>query len=591
MISEYNKEIAVKRVAAGEQITKVCHDIGVSRGSLHTWIKRYNKDGVDGLLPLSRRPKSNPNSLDKDSISIIYNTALDNPADDIRSLKKILDNKGHPFSISTIHKYLNNSKISTLGERKILLLLWLELDGEENLGAQRVRGLETLSRHFAERNNIAARSGEKYYVSIEYLQTGSQPHTEIRVWHFIDLHSFHVTSIIEDHNEWDDESRDHYKKFIASSGIREDHAWHYCFPIIVWWKAYVEKQNPSSISLILSSTDFFTVSEENLSLQLASTNISLKFVETGSTLPWAFISDFRLNFRKKYRDLTLHLSVDEPTHKRHKYFSKYIGRSLLAYNETELPALFPMSHQSPNDRSGLPDHFKHNPSIELSQFLNSWGNNSELFNTSNSQESSTEWPDDSGDWYATHSENEASDHRFGRSGKNSRSNAPLDIEPDDIFHIDAEQLREREEKVEQLKKNAFKRVQQEKDIKKNTDMKDPNCDLRRMNDRVPFKLVYEKLMSEKPEGKHWICPRCGKQTMTYYPKPNGIHVNNLGFCHHNQGGCGNPTNSVNILYLKRRYKPPQALKWLLANYNPEDYGVHPDYYLFDDDRKKYRHRA
>lgn len=326
-------------------------------------------------------------------------------------------------------------------------------------------------------------------------------------------------------------------------------------------------------------------------MQLAPTNISLIFVETGSTLPWAFIRDFRLNFREKHSNLTLHLSVDEPTHKRHKYFSQYIGRSLLAYNERELSALFPMSRATPNSRSNLPGLFKQNPSIELSQFLNSWGNNSELFHLNKSKDPSTELSEDFSSWDASDSGNGTSVHRYGRQGIGDRSIALPDVEPDDIFHIHAEQLREREEKVEQLKNSVFLRAQQEINIKRHTDMKDPDCDLRRMNDRVPFKLVYEKLMSEKPEGKHWICPLCGKQAMSYYPKPKGKHVNNHGFCHHNQGGCGNPTNSVNLIRLKLKYKFPQALKWLLANYNPEDYGVLPDYYLFDDDRKKYRHRA
>ncbi len=622
MISEHNKEIAVKRVAAGEQITKVCHDIGVSRGSLYTWIKRYNKDGVAGLFPLSRRPQSNSNSLDKDSISIIYNTALDNPADDIRSLKKILDNKGHPFSISTIHKYLNNSNISTREERKILLLLWLELDGEENLGAQRVRGLETLSRHFAERNNIAARSGEKYYVSIEYLQTGSQPQTEIRVWHFMDLYSFHVTSIIEDYNEWDDKSRDHYKNFLESSGIREDHAGHYCFPIFVWWKAYVEKQNPAPIRLILSSTDFFTVSQKKLLMQLPSTKIKLKFDKTGSTLPQAFISDFRCYFRKKYSNLTLHLSKDEPIQKRYRFFSQYIGRSLTTYNNRNLSALFPMSRATPNTRSHLSEKIKQNPSVELSHFLDSWRNGKELFQIHKDIDLLS---GDEGGWYGTGRGCEEP-KRYGRTGIdeelslspnlefkhiNRRNESPGGMDGDFGFSggskggsetsggrygrqgLPAKRMAQQilNEKADQMKKNAFIRAQQEIDIKKYTNMDDPTCDLRKMNDRVPFKIVYEMLMDEKPKGKYWTCPRCGKKAMSYYPNPNGKHVNNHGYCHPNQAGCGNPTNSVNLLKLKSNYQFPQALKWLLANFNPGDYEVIPEFYLSDKDKKEYQHRA
>jgi hypothetical protein len=169
--------------------------------------------------------------------------------------------------------------------------------------------------------------------------------------------------------------------------------------------------------------------------------------------------------------------------------------------------------------------------------------------------------------------------------------APLDIEPDDTSHIGEEKLRVRQIESERLRKNAFSRVQQELDIKKHTNMKDPSCDLRKMNDRVPFKLVYEKLMDEKPKGKYWTCPVCGKQTMSYYPKPNRVHINNKGYCHPNQGGCGKSTNSVNLIRLKLRYLFPEALKWLLANYDPVDYGVIPTFCLSDKDKEKYSHKV
>jgi len=604
MIYLHDKENAVKRVLAGEKITKVCDDVGMSRGSLYTWLERYKSDGIEGLLPQSRRPKSNPNSLDEDNVFVIRDTALDNPEKNIRSLKLILKNKGYQFSISTIHKYLKRINISTREERRDRLLMWSEMEGENYLGPQRIEGLEALSSHFAERKFIAEKSGQSYYVFIENLQTGSQPYTEIRVWYFFDLFSFQVTAIIEDHNEWDDESSDHYKKFIESAGIRDDHVGSYCSPIFVWWKAYGDNQDSAPIHLNLNSTDFFTVSQKSLSKQLASTNIRLKFSKTGSTLPWAFISDFKRNFRKTYRNLTRHLLMNEPSHKRHKYFSQYIGPSLLAYNERKLSALFPRFPQTPNHRSRLLDFLKQHPSVELRRFLNSWDSGKKLLRLRLDIEQSYELPGRPSDWYATPSENKNTQMRYGKSGgefiekENTLqrygssggefgSTAPLDIEHAEYIRISEEKSRER--KTERLKNDPFSRVQHEIDIKRHTNMSDPDCALRKMNDGVPFKLVYEKLIDEKPKGKYWSCPLCGKQTMSYYPKPNGNHVNNHGYCHPDQGGCGRATNSVNLIRLKLKYKFPQALKWLLANFNPVDYGVISLFILSDEDQKKYRH--
>ena len=616
----YDKEKAVKRVLDGENITAVSNDIGVTRGSLYTWIERYKSDGFEGLLPRSRRPESSPKSLDDDSVSMIIETTLDNPADDIRSLKLILKDEGLKLPISTIHKYLKRNHISTQKQRKKLLLLWFELEGGEYLGPQRIKGLEALSRHFAEREYIAKKSGENYYVLIEHLKTGSLPYTEIRVWHFIDLHSFHVTSVIEDQNEWGKESRKHYKKFLESNNLREDHENSYCFPIFVWWKAFMEKKDHLPITLILRNNDFFTVSKDKLSSRLRPTNISLVFKEASSTLPWAFISDFRSNFRNKYSNLTLPLSIDEPMQKRYRFFSQYIEHSLTAYNKRKLSALFPMSRATPNNRSNLPEEIKQNPSIELSHFLDSWESGKKLFPLRKNIDLLS---GDDGGWHGTSISAEDS-MRFGRNGRldefsqnntselyhlNKRRDSPGEMDDDFSAFLsskgDAETSsgrhgrqgvpakvmaqHELNEKAEQLKKNAFIRIKQEIDIKEHTNMDDPTCDLRKMNDKVPFKIVYEKLMDEKPKGKYWTCPRCGKKAMSYYPKPNGKHVNNNGFCHPDQAGCGNPTNSVNLIKFKLNYQFPQALKWFLANFDPVDYGIMPSFSLSEDDQKKYRH--
>ena len=47
---------AVLAVLAGDPVTEVAEKIGVSRQSLHTWLRRYADEGLAGLQDRSHRP-------------------------------------------------------------------------------------------------------------------------------------------------------------------------------------------------------------------------------------------------------------------------------------------------------------------------------------------------------------------------------------------------------------------------------------------------------------------------------------------------------------------------------------------------------
>ena len=51
---------AVLAVLAGESVTAVAAQLGVSRQSVHKWLSRYRDDGLGGLIDRSRRPESSP---------------------------------------------------------------------------------------------------------------------------------------------------------------------------------------------------------------------------------------------------------------------------------------------------------------------------------------------------------------------------------------------------------------------------------------------------------------------------------------------------------------------------------------------------
>jgi transposase len=51
---------AVLEMAAGVPVAEVAERFGVSRQSVHAWVRRYEQGGLGGLMDRSRRPKSSP---------------------------------------------------------------------------------------------------------------------------------------------------------------------------------------------------------------------------------------------------------------------------------------------------------------------------------------------------------------------------------------------------------------------------------------------------------------------------------------------------------------------------------------------------
>ncbi|WP_420711685.1 helix-turn-helix domain-containing protein [Streptomyces sp. NRRL B-24720] len=50
---------AVMEVAAGVPVTQVAARYGVSRQSLHSWVRKYEQSGLPGLADRSHRPGQN----------------------------------------------------------------------------------------------------------------------------------------------------------------------------------------------------------------------------------------------------------------------------------------------------------------------------------------------------------------------------------------------------------------------------------------------------------------------------------------------------------------------------------------------------
>jgi transposase InsO family protein len=54
-------------------VALTCRSFGISRQLYYTWRRRYEADGIDGLRPLSRRPKTSPNATHTEVVGkILY---------------------------------------------------------------------------------------------------------------------------------------------------------------------------------------------------------------------------------------------------------------------------------------------------------------------------------------------------------------------------------------------------------------------------------------------------------------------------------------------------------------------------------------
>jgi hypothetical protein len=56
MVTRYRAVLAVLAVLAGESVTVVAADMGVSRQTVHAWLGRYRAEGLGGLIDRAHGP-------------------------------------------------------------------------------------------------------------------------------------------------------------------------------------------------------------------------------------------------------------------------------------------------------------------------------------------------------------------------------------------------------------------------------------------------------------------------------------------------------------------------------------------------------
>src|SRR4051794_37073084 len=98
---------AVQLVVGGESVREVAAQFSTSKTQLYEWVKAYQRDGLEGLLPKSRRPHSSPWQVDSEVEDEIVRIRKARPRWGAKKIHAVLIRSGWPAPArSTVHEVL-----------------------------------------------------------------------------------------------------------------------------------------------------------------------------------------------------------------------------------------------------------------------------------------------------------------------------------------------------------------------------------------------------------------------------------------------------------------------------------------------------
>jgi transposase InsO family protein len=98
---------AVQLVLAGESAREVASRFSTSKTQLYEWVKAYRRNGLEALLPQSRRPRTSPAQLAPDVEDEIVLIRKARPSWGAKKIRAMLARKGWPVPAeSTVHQVL-----------------------------------------------------------------------------------------------------------------------------------------------------------------------------------------------------------------------------------------------------------------------------------------------------------------------------------------------------------------------------------------------------------------------------------------------------------------------------------------------------
>ena len=97
---------------AGLSVAEVCRRHGISRASYYRYRRRYLDEGVEGLWPRSRRPRSSPGQIDPSLELEIVTMRKRHPRWGARRIHAELARAGRePPAVATIHRALKRNHL------------------------------------------------------------------------------------------------------------------------------------------------------------------------------------------------------------------------------------------------------------------------------------------------------------------------------------------------------------------------------------------------------------------------------------------------------------------------------------------------
>lgn len=113
------KEEFVKRALVMEQtFSSLCSEFNITTKTGYILLDRFKNEGLSGLLPRSRKPKSSPSKTDEGMESLIITTRIQHPTWGPRKIFRYLANKDIKSlpAISTISEILKRNNLITIEE-------------------------------------------------------------------------------------------------------------------------------------------------------------------------------------------------------------------------------------------------------------------------------------------------------------------------------------------------------------------------------------------------------------------------------------------------------------------------------------------
>ena len=93
-VAEQRYKAVLAVVAEGRTVKEVAHDWGVSRQTLHSWLARYEAEGLEGLGDRSHRPERCPHQMPAELEVMVLEMRRAKPYWGARSLVLQLARKG-----------------------------------------------------------------------------------------------------------------------------------------------------------------------------------------------------------------------------------------------------------------------------------------------------------------------------------------------------------------------------------------------------------------------------------------------------------------------------------------------------------------